>query len=121
MTEDKEAISFRVFECCNKSNDILRHKYNNLNAEEETLKKEIQEREARLRDIRREYTDLNEATVNVVLDYVRSYSSTDSLSKNEIDTYLCHCQNKLNGNINGIFLHFNDPMETKNESTNNKS
>ena len=121
MEKNNEKISFRVFESCNKQNDTLRHKYDNLKAEEENLKKEIQEREARLRDIRREYTDLNEAEINVVLDYVRSYSITDSLSKQEIDTYLCHCQNKLNGNINSTFLHFNDPMEAKNESTDNKS
>lgn len=121
MKKDKEVVGFRVFESCNKYNDTLRYKYANLKAEEENLRKEIQEREARLRDIRREYTDLNEAAVNVVLDYVRSYIKTDSLSKNEIDTYLCHCQNKLNGNINGTFLQFNDPMEAKNESISSES
>lgn len=41
-------------------------------------------------------------SVNRVLDFVRR--NCDKLSKHDIDTLLCHCQNKLNGNIDGIEL-----------------
>ena len=34
-----------------------------------------------------------------------------SLKNAEIDTYLCHCQNMLNGNIDGTVLHLEDLKE----------
>lgn len=34
-------------------------------------------------------------------------------NENDIDIYLCHCQNKLNGNSNNVFLRFDDPAEEK--------
>lgn len=36
-----------------------------------------------------------------VLEYIRASKITDA---NELDTLLCHCQNKLAGNIDGIEL-----------------
>ena len=41
-------------------------------------------------------------SVNRVLDYLRSRKTL--LTPNDIDTYLCHCQNKLNGNLDGLEL-----------------
>lgn len=110
-----------VFESCNNQNNILRNKYQSLEAEEQQLREEIRQRERRIEEIKAEYKDLNKAEVNVVLDYVRSYSRTHRLNENDIDIYLCHCQNKLNGNLNSTFLSFTDPMDEKNESTNSKS
>lgn len=43
--------------------------------------------------------------VNRVLDFVRGKIRQGNLEINEIDNYLCHCQNMLNGNIDGIVLH----------------
>lgn len=40
-------------------------------------------------------------SVNRVLSYIRTKKITDS---KELDLLLCHCQNKLNGNIDGIEL-----------------
>lgn len=40
-------------------------------------------------------------SVDRVLSYIRTKKFTDS---NELDLLLCHCQNKLNGNIDGIEL-----------------
>ena len=40
-------------------------------------------------------------SVDRVLDYIRSKKITDSKM---LDILLCHCQNKLNGNIDGIEL-----------------
>lgn len=102
-----------VFESCNNLNGVLRNKYQSLEAEELKLRDEIRQREIRIEEIRAEYKDLNKAEVNVVLEYVRSYSRAHRLNENDIDTYLCHCQNKLNGNINSTFLSFSDPVEVK--------
>lgn len=100
-----------VFESCNNLNNVLRNKYQSLEAEELKLRDEIRQRERRIEEIRAEYKDLNKAEVNVVLEYVRGYSRAHRLNENDIDTYLCHCQNKLNGNINSTFLSFSDPEE----------
>lgn len=100
-----------LVESCNNLNDRLRNKYQSLEAEEKQLREEIRQRERRIEEIFAEYKDLNKAEVNVVLDYVRSYSRQHKLNENDIDTYLCHCQNKLNGNINSTFLSFTDPEE----------
>lgn len=103
--------SISVFESCNNLNNVLRNKYQSLEAEELKLRDEIRQRERRIEEIRAEYKDLNKAEVNVVLEYVRGYSRAHRLNENDIDTYLCHCQNKLNGNINSTFLSFSDPEE----------
>lgn len=102
-----------VFECCNNTNDTLRNRYQLLKAEELRLREEIEQRKRRIEEIKTEYKYLNELEVNVVLDYVRSYSNAHKLKETDIDIYLCHCQNKLNGNINDVFLMFDDPAEEK--------
>lgn len=98
-----------VYQRCNNVNNILLERYTSLKSEETRLIKEIEERQHRINEIRTEYKDLNVAEVNNVLDYVRTYSYSDKLSKNEIDALFCHCQNKLNGNINSVFLTFKNP------------
>lgn len=111
-----------VFTSCNNLNDILRDRYFQLELEETRLREEIKEREKRIAEIREEYKDLNKAEVGVVLDYVRSYTRTNCLMKQDMDMLLCHCQNKLNGNINSTFLHFVDPKDEEDkadESTDN--
>jgi hypothetical protein len=117
MTRDSIKIGsikgIPVFECCNNTNDTLRNRYQLLEAEELRLREEIEQRKRRIEEIKTEYKYLNEAEVNVVLDYVRSYSNAHKLKETDIDIYLCHCQNKLNGNINDVFLTFKDPAEEK--------
>lgn len=105
--------SIPVFESCNNLNDVLRNKYQSLEAEERQLREEIRQHERRIEEIKAEYKDLNKAEVYVVMEYVRSYSRAHKLNENDIDTYLCHCQNKLNGNINSTFLSFTEPAEVK--------
>lgn len=55
--------------------------------------------------IREEYKemiyDYRIRSVNRVIEYIRSNKIIDS---NELDTLLCHCKNKLNGNIDGVEL-----------------
>lgn len=46
------------------------------------------------------------AEVNYVLENVASLIRTGKTDLREIGTYLCHCQNKLNGNIDGVILNF---------------
>lgn len=100
-----------VYVVCNNHNDTLRSRYESLEAEEKVIRKEIREREARLAQINDEYRDLNKCEVHNVIDYIRCYSRSGNISVSDIDTYLCHCQNKLNGNINSAFLHFDNPVE----------
>lgn len=102
-----------VFESCNIINDTLRKRYQLLEAEELRLREEIEQRKRRIEEIKTEYKYLNEAEVNVVMEYVRSYNNSHKLNEKDIDIYLCHCQNKLNGNINNVFLRFDDPAEEK--------
>lgn len=49
------------------------------------------------------------ASVERVLEYIRSAKITDV---RRLDTLLCHCQNKLHGNIDGIELDLYEATET---------
>ena len=66
---------------------------------------EIRHHEEEIETIRNAYKKLiikyRMKSVDRVLDYIRSKEITDSKM---LDTLLCHCQNKLNGNIDGIEL-----------------
>lgn len=106
---NKEITGVPVWESCNNRNNILINRFSELKLEEDKLRKEIKERQERIDAIREEYKDLNETEVNNILDYVRCYVRSGKLEVNEIDTLLCHCQNKLNGNINSVFLAFEEP------------
>ncbi len=48
--------------------------------------------------------DYRAAEVDYVLGMVRHMIGQDKLSKEQIDEYLCHCQNCLNGNVDGTIL-----------------
>ena len=66
---------------------------------------EIRQHEKQIETIRSTYNKLiieyRMKSVDRVLDYIRSKKITDS---KRLDILLCHCQNKLNGNIDGIEL-----------------
>lgn len=66
---------------------------------------EIRNHEKEIETIRNTYNklivDYRIKSVYRVLDYIRTKKITDN---KELDTLLCHCQNKLNGNIDGIEL-----------------
>lgn len=102
-----------VYESCNKRNTKLRDKYIELEAEEKRILEEIKRHEERLDEIYDNYKIINREEVVNVLDYVRSYTRTNNLQQTDIDSLLCHCQNKLNGNINSVFLTFDNPAEDK--------
>ena len=71
----------------------------------ESKRAEIKRHEEEIGNIRKAYNDLiikyRIASVNRVLDYIRHKEITDS---KELDILLCHCQNKLNGSIDGTEL-----------------
>ena len=90
--------SFKVIDICNNKADSLKEAYHE---EIELLKKEIKEK-TELLEKNKVASRISE--VYNVIDYLRSYHK--KLSDTEIDTYLCHCQNMLLGNIDGIVLHF---------------
>lgn len=64
---------------------------------------EIRRHEQEIENIRTAYNKMivkyRMESVDRVLDYIRVAKITDA---KELDTLLCHCQNKLAGNIDGI-------------------
>ncbi len=95
--------------CCEKREDIkLRQRI------VETAKLELeeckQECEKMLSEYRRE-------SVNRVLSYIRTKKITDA---QELDLLLCHCQNKLNGSIDGIELNLHYEERSKDGTINNQ-
>lgn len=104
-----------VYEVCNNTIQILQSRYNELDKQLEKLRKNADRITERIHEIREEYKKLNQAEVYEILSYVRSYAAM--LSSSEIDTLLCHCQNKLNGNIDSVFLILKNPKnkEIKND------
>ena len=67
---------------------------------------EIRQREKEIADIRLDYNSkivkYRKESVNRVLDFIRSEYRADRICN--LETLLCHCQNKLSGNIDGTEL-----------------
>ena len=67
---------------------------------------EIRKREKEIADIRLDYNikiaKYRMESVNRVLDFIRSEYRADRICN--LETLLCHCQNKLSGNIDGTEL-----------------
>lgn len=100
-----------VWEGCNCKNNRLREEYLCCETEETEINNEIKKLEKRKKEIKECYAFLNKEEVCNILSYVRSYKR--KLSEFEIDTLLCHCQNKLNGNLNSTFIKFENPGEVQ--------
>ncbi len=66
----------------------------------------IRQREKEIADIRLDYNSkiarYRIESVDRVLDFIRSEYKAGRIC--DLETLLCHCQNKLNGNIDGIEL-----------------
>lgn len=66
---------------------------------------EIRRHEQEIESIRTAYNKMivkyRMESVDRVIEYIRAAKITDA---KELDTLLCHCQNKLAGNIDGIEL-----------------
>lgn len=104
----KEIKGYTYCEACNLKSEELIKKYTPLNEKLIRIYNEIKRLEKEREEIKKEVIQLRKEEVNNVLEYVRGYRKV--LKPNEIDTYLCHCQNMLNGNIDGVFLSFRDPI-----------
>ena len=98
-TNNTEAVGFKTIDICNNKAKELEKRYNKLQNRKAQLLVELRENE-------REGLCLRAEEVNNVCEYVRTYSRMGVLNDNDIDCYLCHCQNMLNGNIDGTFLSF---------------
>lgn len=118
MANEKTKVEIKGYtrcEVCNSKSEELIKKYTPLNERLIRIYNEIKKLEKEREEIRNEVIKLRKEEVNNVLDYVRGYK--DILKPRDIDTYLCHCQNMLNGNIDGTFLSFRDPTkDNKNEN-----
>ena len=81
----------------------------------ETAKLELEEckheHEKMLSEYRRD-------SVDRVLSYIRTKKITDA---HELDLLLCHCQNKLNGNIDGTELNLHYEERSKDGETDRKN
>lgn len=91
----KEKLEDEYDNCNNKWADILRL--------EETLKQKKVEYHEAICDYRRH-------SVDRVLAFIRSKKITD---EHELEILLCHCQNKLNGNIDGMEITLKRDKEKK--------
>lgn len=72
----------------------------------------IRQHEKEIADIRLDYNskiaEYRRKSANRVLDYIRSEYRAGRICNLEI--LLCHCQNKLNGNIDGIELDLDEHL-----------
>lgn len=100
-----------VWEGCNKKRDELEKEYELIEEERKSIRLQREVLNQREDMLRAQIKELRKREVNNVLDFVRSYK--DCLDNSYIDTILCHCQNTLNGNIDGTFVHFEDPRDKK--------
>ena len=73
---------------------------------------EIRRREKEISDIRLDYNskieNYRKKSVNRVLDFVRSEYRAGRIC--DLETLLCHCQNKLNGNLDGTELDLDEHL-----------
>lgn len=73
---------------------------------------EIRRHEEEINSIRKAYNDLivkyRIESVDRVLEYIRS---REIIEKHRIDVLLCHCQNKLHGNIDGTEITLKESEE----------
>ena len=90
---------YKVIDLCNDKSKELERRYKALQNRKVELERELHKIELETIKLRKEEVDN-------VCDYVRSYSRAGILDAGDIDLYLCHCQNMLNGNIDGTFLTF---------------
>lgn len=72
----------------------------------------IRQREKEIADIRLDYNSkiarYRKESVNRVLDFIRSEYGAGRIC--DLETLLCHCQNKLSGNIDGIELDLDEHL-----------
>ena len=73
---------------------------------------EIKKHEKEIADIRLDYNSkivkYRMESVNRVLDFIRSEYGAGRIC--DLETLLCHCQNKLNGNIDGTELDLDERL-----------
>ena len=73
---------------------------------------EIKQREKEIADIRLDYNSkivkYRMESANRVLDFIRSEYKAGRVC--DLEVLLCHCQNKLNGNIDGIELDLDERL-----------
>ena len=101
---EPEISGIHVWEGCNREAFKLQERY------EDVKRKENEIRQV-LVNIEREKAEIRKLEVNNVLNFVRGYAKI--LPVEDVDMYLCHCQNMLSGNIDGTVLEFMDPRERK--------
>lgn len=104
MNKQKPPVGRKVIDVCNDKAKELASHYKELQSRKAQLKQELNK-------IEHEELLMRNEEVKNVCDYVRTYTTLGVLDSKDIDIYLCHCQNVLNGNLDGIFLTFDKELE----------
>ena len=87
----------------NKSAEVIKEEAKKLFDRKQKLLEEISHIDnVEFKDLKIKQMQYRINSVNRVLDYLRIRASL--LTPRDIDTYLCHCQNKLHGNLDGLEL-----------------
>ena len=92
--------------CCEKFEEV-KIRIQSVEREKRELEECKHEHEKMLSEYRRD-------SVDRVLSYIRTKKIKDA---HELDLLLCHCQNKLNGNIDGTELNLNYEERSKDGET----
>lgn len=87
----------------------MKNRVDNFYKNAQQLKEHIEHNRQQLRDMEREYQErlfmYRIASVNRVLEYIDTQvRHGHPFSLDKLSTLMVHCQNKLNGNIDGIEL-----------------
>ena len=96
-----EIKGYTIEEIAEHKKEKLLSDYNFCKAKLAEIRHHEQEIESRRTAYNKMIVKYRMESVNRVIDYIRVAKITDV---KELDTLLCHCQNKLAGNIDGIEL-----------------
>lgn len=97
-----EEVAAKKKEELTKKAEAIKNNDRNLLNRKERLLEELDHIDNEVKDLQIKKMQYRIDSVNRVLDYLRGRATL--LTPNDIGTYLCHCQNKLNGNLDGLEL-----------------
>jgi hypothetical protein len=107
IAENRRIELEKDYQKCRDKFDEVKIRIQSVEAAKLELKECKHEHEKMLSEYRRD-------SVDRVLSYIRTKKITDA---NELDLLLCHCQNKLNGNIDGTELNLHYEERSKDGET----
>ena len=95
-----------------------REKFEEVKIRIQSVEREKRELEECKHEHEKMLSEYRRDSVDRVLSYIRTKKIKDA---HELDLLLCHCQNKLNGNIDGTELNLNYEERSKDGETDGKN